>query len=152
MLTQGGFALNSIHAIQGVGSHAAQLLLRSGVGRLRVVDFDQVYVSRFSLHACLIVLTNLFGAVPFALHKSCCSYCSCRESISILMMLATVSVSSLICHAEAIREDVGMSKAQCLKVCHLCTLVPFCLCQAPTAPDTLTCLAAKMYIYHCMYY
>lgn len=26
----------------GVGSHAAHLLLRSGVGRLRLIDFDQV--------------------------------------------------------------------------------------------------------------
>lgn len=28
--------------LQGVGSHAAHMLLRSGVGRLRLVDFDQV--------------------------------------------------------------------------------------------------------------
>lgn len=28
--------------LQGVGSHAAHLLLRSGVGRLRLIDFDQV--------------------------------------------------------------------------------------------------------------
>lgn len=27
---------------QGVGSHAATMLLRSGVGRLRLIDFDQV--------------------------------------------------------------------------------------------------------------
>lgn len=26
----------------GVGSHAASMLLRSGIGRLRLVDFDQV--------------------------------------------------------------------------------------------------------------
>ena len=26
----------------GVGSHAAAMLLRSGVGRMRLVDFDQV--------------------------------------------------------------------------------------------------------------
>lgn len=51
----------------GVGSHAAHMLLRSGVGKLRLVDFDQV------------------------------------------------SVSSLNRHAVATREDVGMSKAQCLK-------------------------------------
>ena len=30
--------------LQGVGSHAAHLLLRSGVGRLRLVDFDQVII------------------------------------------------------------------------------------------------------------
>jgi tRNA A37 threonylcarbamoyladenosine dehydratase len=31
----------------GVGSHAAHLLLRSGVGRLLLVDFDQVC---FTIH------------------------------------------------------------------------------------------------------
>ncbi|KAH9298480.1 hypothetical protein KI387_030162, partial [Taxus chinensis] len=51
----------------GVGSHAATMLLRSGVGRLRIVDFDQV------------------------------------------------SLSSLNRHAVATREDVGTSKALCLK-------------------------------------
>lgn len=30
----------------GVGSHAASMLLRSGVGRLLLVDFDQVFVFR----------------------------------------------------------------------------------------------------------
>ena len=28
----------------GVGSHAASMLLRSGVGRLLLVDFDQVFI------------------------------------------------------------------------------------------------------------
>lgn len=35
----------------GVGSHAAQALLRSGVGRLRLVDFDQVSLSSLNRHA-----------------------------------------------------------------------------------------------------
>lgn len=35
----------------GVGSHAAHLLLRSGVGRLRLVDFDQVSLSSLNRHA-----------------------------------------------------------------------------------------------------
>ena len=30
----------------GVGSHAASMLLRSGVGRLLLVDFDQVFIIR----------------------------------------------------------------------------------------------------------
>ncbi len=36
---------------QGVGSHAAHLLLRSGVGRLRLIDFDQVSLSSLNRHA-----------------------------------------------------------------------------------------------------
>lgn len=35
----------------GVGSHAATMLLRSGVGRLRLVDFDQVSLSSLNRHA-----------------------------------------------------------------------------------------------------
>ena len=31
-----------IVGLGGVGSHAAHMLLRSGVGRLRLIDFDQV--------------------------------------------------------------------------------------------------------------
>ncbi|KAJ8540130.1 hypothetical protein K7X08_026519 [Anisodus acutangulus] len=61
----------------GVGSHAASMLLRSGVGRLLLVDFDQV------------------------------------------------SVSSLNRHAVAAREDVGTSKALCLKK-HFESIFPEC--------------------------
>ncbi|MCD9644852.1 hypothetical protein HAX54_033365 [Datura stramonium] len=61
----------------GVGSHAASMLLRSGVGRLLLVDFDQV------------------------------------------------SVSSLNRHAVATREDVGTSKALCLKR-HFQSIFPEC--------------------------
>eukprot|EP00873_Tetraselmis_striata_P028405 jgi/Tetstr1/448669/TSEL_035911.t3 len=35
----------------GVGSHAAHFLLRSGVGKLRLIDFDQVTVSSLNRHA-----------------------------------------------------------------------------------------------------
>uniref|UniRef100_A0A7S3QJN2 THIF-type NAD/FAD binding fold domain-containing protein n=1 Tax=Dunaliella tertiolecta TaxID=3047 RepID=A0A7S3QJN2_DUNTE len=35
----------------GVGSHAAHMLLRSGVGKLRLIDFDQVTVSSLNRHA-----------------------------------------------------------------------------------------------------
>lgn len=35
----------------GVGSHAAHMLARSGVGRLRVIDFDQVTLSSLNRHA-----------------------------------------------------------------------------------------------------
>jgi tRNA A37 threonylcarbamoyladenosine dehydratase len=36
---------------KGVGSHAAHMLLRSGVGRLRLIDFDQVTLSSLNRHA-----------------------------------------------------------------------------------------------------
>ncbi|KAG8094251.1 hypothetical protein GUJ93_ZPchr0012g20978 [Zizania palustris] len=65
----------------GVGSHAASMLLRSGVGRLLLVDFDQV------------------------------------------------SLSSLNRHAVATRDDVGTSKALCLKK-HFSMIYPECQIEA----------------------
>jgi len=35
----------------GVGSHAAHMILRSGVGKMRIVDFDQVSLSSLNRHA-----------------------------------------------------------------------------------------------------
>jgi tRNA threonylcarbamoyladenosine dehydratase len=35
----------------GVGSHAANMLVRSGVGRIRLIDFDQVSLSSLNRHA-----------------------------------------------------------------------------------------------------
>jgi tRNA A37 threonylcarbamoyladenosine dehydratase len=36
----------------GVGSWAATMLVRSGVGKLRIIDFDQVTLSSLNRHAC----------------------------------------------------------------------------------------------------
>ena len=36
----------------GVGSWAALMLIRSGVGKLRIIDFDQVSLSSLNRHAC----------------------------------------------------------------------------------------------------
>lgn len=47
----------------GVGSHAAMMLLRSGVGRLLLVDFDQVSLSSLNRHA---VATRADVGVPKA--------------------------------------------------------------------------------------
>ena len=41
--------------LQGVGSHAAHMLLRSGVGKLRLVDFDQV-CNALSVHSAVTKL------------------------------------------------------------------------------------------------
>lgn len=35
----------------GVGSHCANMLVRSGVGRIRLIDFDQVSLSSLNRHA-----------------------------------------------------------------------------------------------------
>ncbi|KAJ9564607.1 hypothetical protein OSB04_000573 [Centaurea solstitialis] len=48
----------------GVGSHAASMLLRSGVGRLLLVDFDQVSLSSLNRHA---VATRIDVGTPKAL-------------------------------------------------------------------------------------
>jgi tRNA A37 threonylcarbamoyladenosine dehydratase len=45
-----------IVGLGGVGSHAANMLVRSGVGRTRLIDFDNVSLSSLNRHAtaCLI--------------------------------------------------------------------------------------------------
>ncbi|PQM40739.1 tRNA threonylcarbamoyladenosine dehydratase-like isoform X1 [Prunus yedoensis var. nudiflora] len=47
----------------GVGSHAASMLLRSGIGKLLLVDFDQVSVSSLNRHA---VATRADVGIPKA--------------------------------------------------------------------------------------
>ncbi|KAF2605279.1 hypothetical protein F2Q70_00027230 [Brassica cretica] len=47
----------------GVGSHAASMLLRSGVGKLLLVDFDQVSLSSLNRHA---VATRADVGIPKA--------------------------------------------------------------------------------------
>jgi len=47
----------------GVGSHAAQMLARTGVGRIRLVDFDQVTLSSLNRHA---VATQADVGIPKA--------------------------------------------------------------------------------------
>jgi len=37
--------------VGGVGSHAAHMLMRSGVGKLRIVDFDEVSISSLNRHS-----------------------------------------------------------------------------------------------------
>nr|KAJ3412726.1 hypothetical protein HK105_002273 [Polyrhizophydium stewartii] len=37
--------------VGGVGSHAAHMLLRAGIGRIRLIDFDQVTLSSLNRHA-----------------------------------------------------------------------------------------------------
>ncbi|CBJ33328.1 conserved unknown protein [Ectocarpus siliculosus] len=44
-------ALVIVVGLGGVGSHAAHMLVRSGVKRLRVIDFDQVSLSSLNRHA-----------------------------------------------------------------------------------------------------
>ncbi|KAF3331565.1 hypothetical protein FCM35_KLT02971 [Carex littledalei] len=53
-----------IIGLGGVGSHAASMLLRSGVGRLLLVDFDQVSLSSLNRHA---VATREDVGIPKAL-------------------------------------------------------------------------------------
>lgn len=46
---RGAFVI--VVGVGGVGSHAAHMLARSGVGRLRLVDFDNVTLSSLNRHA-----------------------------------------------------------------------------------------------------
>ena len=43
-----------IIGVGGVGSHVANMLARSGVHHLIIVDFDQVTLSSLNRHACAV--------------------------------------------------------------------------------------------------
>ena len=43
-----------IFGVGGVGSHVVNMLARSGVGRIRVVDFDRVSLSSLNRHSCAL--------------------------------------------------------------------------------------------------
>jgi tRNA A37 threonylcarbamoyladenosine dehydratase len=46
-----GEAFVIVVGLGGVGSHAAHMLARAGIGKLRLVDFDQVTLSSLNRHA-----------------------------------------------------------------------------------------------------
>lgn len=86
----------------GVGSHAAHLLLRSGVGKLTLVDFDQV--STVPADRCQVWLCLAHCTHPFPL---------CISDITPAYGLQ-VTLSSLNRHAVATRADIGLPKATVL--------------------------------------
>ena len=83
----------------GVGSHAAQMLVRSGVKRIRVVDFDQVNTNKWKKAHGKRWTTHTHSTVP-----------------SLPPSLLKVTLSSLNRHAVARLADVGLSKADVLKM------------------------------------
>lgn len=83
---------------QGVGSHAAHMLLRSGVGRLRLIDFDQARPRTRAAPLALLAPSPTHGCPR-----------DCRR------LPAQVTLSSLNRHAVATRADVGLPKATVLK-------------------------------------
>lgn len=87
---------------QGVGSHAAHMLLRSGVGKLRLIDFDQASAGGYSL-----TRRALASLTAHALAQ--------RLALTSASPLAQVTLSSLNRHAVATRADVGLPKATVLK-------------------------------------
>uniref|UniRef100_A0A8R7QXA1 THIF-type NAD/FAD binding fold domain-containing protein n=1 Tax=Triticum urartu TaxID=4572 RepID=A0A8R7QXA1_TRIUA len=72
----------------GVGSHAASMLLRSGVGRLLLVDFDQVYVFRCQpgVVSLLIHLYSELLKFPFEAQRIIMPYSRCT-SVSYKIMI-----------------------------------------------------------------
>ncbi len=99
--------------MQGVGSHAAHLLLRSGVGRLRLIDFDQVTLSSLNRHAvatradvgipkatclqrhfqdilpevgALLHLTSTYGLQPLSAHDVSATKCSMVYALAVALM------------------------------------------------------------------
>eukprot|EP00039_Didymoeca_costata_P011625 m.164228 g.164228 ORF g.164228 m.164228 type:complete len:167 (-) comp15231_c0_seq12:1080-1580(-) len=66
--------------VGGVGSHAANILARSGVKQLKLIDFDQVTLSSLNRHA--LALRSDVG-------KSKVEVCVCR-----LLLIASICIST----------------------------------------------------------
>ena len=80
---------------QGVGSHAAHMLLRAGVGRLRIIDFDQVVIALLLLIRChsfvgstysnqmytarKTSVRSFFGQQTFGCSRKGCMNCHAKE-------------------------------------------------------------------------
>ena len=45
------YTMRQVVGLGGVGSHCANMLVRSGVGKVRLIDFDQVTLSSLNRHA-----------------------------------------------------------------------------------------------------
>ena len=43
-----------VFGVGGVGSHVVNMLARSGVKRIRIVDFDRVSLSSLNRHSCAL--------------------------------------------------------------------------------------------------
>jgi tRNA A37 threonylcarbamoyladenosine dehydratase len=43
-----------VFGVGGVGSHVVNMLARSGVKRIRIVDFDRVSLSSLNRHCCAV--------------------------------------------------------------------------------------------------
>lgn len=110
----------------GVGSHAAHLLLRSGVGRLRLVDFDQAGTEATYLRVggpVTLLYSLLFGwrYLGRNLKRGCARQSSYARRLGFKPSNHTafnhsqVTLSSLNRHAVATRADVGLPKATCLQ-------------------------------------
>jgi tRNA A37 threonylcarbamoyladenosine dehydratase len=98
----------------GVGSHAAHMMARSGVGAMRVIDFDQV----------TSFLTDVLGVLflqSIRMIEPCIHMLECQ-----------VSLSSLNRHAVATLCDVGRPKSEAMQR-RLAKIVPWCAVDARAA-------------------
>lgn len=120
----------AVIGLGGVGSHAAHLLLRSGIGSLLLVDFDQV---RAFFAPSRLIWSDVAALHP---HNDRRERCASRPSDQVgrtavvhragshgSACAAQVTVSSLNRHATATRADVGLPKATALAR-HFATIAP----------------------------
>ena len=77
--------------VGGVGSHAAHMLARAGVGSLRLIDFDQVTLSSLNRHACATlsdVGTPKVEAMKKHIEKICAGHCEVDARVAMFTEVA----------------------------------------------------------------
>eukprot|EP00968_Pinguiococcus_pyrenoidosus_P013850 scaffold1254_cov251-Pinguiococcus_pyrenoidosus.AAC.8 len=99
--SQGGFgALQDsfvvVVGLGGVGSHAAHMLARCGVGRLRLIDFDQVTLSSLNRHATA-TLADVGRPKSLALQEALEERVPTCETHSVNRMFTAAAADDLLC-------------------------------------------------------
>lgn len=125
----------------GVGSHAAHMLLRSGVGRLRLVDFDQVTLSSLNRHA---VATRADVGLPKAIVLASHFALVCPEARvqACVSMFDGETEAALLGDWDGVRPDVVLdaidnvaTKTLLLAACHRRGLAVLCCAGAGGKAD-----------------
>ena len=71
----------------GIGSHCAHMLARSGIGKLRFVDFDQVTLSSLNRHAIATRADVGISKVAFLFFSFSCGDCGECSCVSVCVLV-----------------------------------------------------------------
>ncbi len=103
----------------GVGSHCANMLVRSGVGKIRLIDFDQVTLSSLNRHA-VASMDDVGTSKAEAMRKRLLEIVPWCEIEAVTQMFKAQDAESLLCgHPDYVLDciDDVSTKAELIAFC-----------------------------------